>query len=44
MSSGGGGGEYKGILGKLREYKRIMGVTRLPTPLGPAPFKDILIP
>ena len=31
-----------GTLGKLREYKGIMGITRLPTPLGPSPLKDIL--
>ena len=28
--------------GNLREYKGIMGITRLPTPLGPPPLKDIL--
>ena len=31
-----------GTLGKLREYKGIMGITTLPTPLGPPPLKDIL--
>ena len=28
-----------GTLGKLREYKGTMGITRLPTPLPPPPLK-----
>ena len=39
------GGGYKepwGTLKKLREYKDIMGITRLPSPLGPPPLEDIL--
>ena len=33
---------YKGALGKLREYKGIMGITRLPSPLDQSPLKDVL--
>ena len=36
-SSGEGTREPWGTLGKLREYKGIIGITRLPTPLGPPP-------
>ena len=39
------GGGYTGALrtlGKLREYKGIMGITRLPTPPLTPPLKDIL--
>ena len=31
-----------GTLGKRRLYKEAMGITRLPTPLGPPLLKDIL--
>ena len=39
------GGWFKGdwgTFGKLREYEGILGITRLPTPIGPPPVKDIL--
>ena len=32
-----------GTLGKVREYTGTMAVTRLPTPFGPPPLKDILM-
>ena len=43
LEGGGSRGEPWGKLGKLREYKGIMGITRLPTTLGPPPLKHILI-
>ena len=30
------------MLGKLRDYKGILGITRLPIPIGPPSLKDIL--
>ena len=46
----GGGSRVEGtrepwgtLLGKLREYKGVVGSTRLPTPLGPPLLQDILM-
>ena len=42
-SRGEGARKPRGTLGKLREYRGVMGITRLPTPLDHPPLKDILV-